>query len=152
MIVATSVAVTVPIVVTFSSTTNVAEDVNRGATVSVTLTTLVSVELFPEASVAVYVKVYSPNVSASTVPVVTTSIVPDASVAVAPASVYVSPNSTVAGLSPATVSTGATVSTTSTVLVAVAVLLSRSVAVYVTVYEPTVDVSTLLDVVTVVTP
>ena len=67
--------------------------------------------------------------SASTVPVVTTVTSPEASLAVAPASVYVDPSSTVAGLSPVTVTTGAVVSMTLTVLVAVAVLLSRSVAV-----------------------
>ena len=68
-------AVTVPISVTFSSTTNVAEDVNTGETVSVTLTVLVAVPAFPEGSVDVYVNVYSPTVSVSTVPVVTTSTV-----------------------------------------------------------------------------
>ena len=41
---------------------------------------------------------------------------PDKSVAVAPASVYVEPNSTVAGLSPNTVITGAVESITITVL------------------------------------
>ena len=47
-----------------------------------------------------------------TVPLVTTVTAPEASVAVAPASVYVDPRSTVAGLSPVTVITGAVVSTT----------------------------------------
>ena len=42
---------------------------------------------------------------------------------------YEVPSSTVAGLSPVIVITGAVVSTTLTVLVAVAVLLSKSVAV-----------------------
>ena len=65
--------------------------------------------------------------SVSTVPVVTTVTVPDASVAVAPASVYVLPTSTVAGLSPVTVTTGAVVSTTLTVLVAVPALPEASV-------------------------
>ena len=51
--------------------------------------------------------------------------------AVAPASVYVAPSSTVAGLSPVTVTTGAVVSTTLTVLVAYAELPDSSVAVYV---------------------
>ena len=48
-----SVAVTFPTAVTFSSTTNVDEDVNTGAVVSVTLTVLVAVPAFPEASVDV---------------------------------------------------------------------------------------------------
>ena len=67
---------------------------------------------------------------------------PDKSVAVAPASVYVVPSSTVAGFVPVTVTTGAVVSVTLTVLVAVAVLPSLSVAVYVIVYGPTEEVST----------
>ena len=87
VIVSRSVAVTSPIAVTFSSTTNVAEDVNTGAVVSVTLTVLVSVPAFHEASVDVYVIVYSPTAPKSTVPEVTTSTAPDISVAVAPASV-----------------------------------------------------------------
>ena len=66
--------------------------------------------------------------SESTVPDVTTVIAPEASVAVAPASVYTTPSSLVAGLSPVTVTTGATVSVTLTVLLAVAVLPERSVA------------------------
>ena len=66
--------------------------------------------------------------SVSTVPVDVTVIAPETSVAVAPASVYAVPNSTVAGLSPVIVITGAVVSTTLTVLDAVAVLPSRSVA------------------------
>ena len=82
-----SIAVTVPISVIFSSTVNVDEDVKLGDVVSVTLTVLVAVPAFPEASVAVYVSVYSPTASKSTVPVVTTSTVPDKSVAVAPGSV-----------------------------------------------------------------
>ena len=81
VIVSRSVAVTSPIAVTFSSTTNVAEDVNTGDTVSVTFTVLVAVPAFPEASVDVYVNVYSPTVSVSTVPVVTTVTDPDSSVA-----------------------------------------------------------------------
>ena len=86
--VSSSVTVTFPISVIFSSTVNVDEDVNTGLTVSVTLTVLVTdSETFPEASVDVYVNVYSPTVSVSTVPSVTTSTVPDTSVAVAPASV-----------------------------------------------------------------
>ena len=48
--------------------------------------------------------------------------------AVAPASVYVAPNITVAGLSPVTVITGAVVSWTVTVLVAVPSLPEVSVA------------------------
>ena len=51
--VAKSVAVTVPIAVTFSSTINVDDDVNTGAVVSVTFTVLVAVPAFPEASVDV---------------------------------------------------------------------------------------------------
>ena len=47
----------------------------------------VAVEEFPDSSVAVYVNVYSPSLSVSTSPVVTTSISPDKSVAVAPSSV-----------------------------------------------------------------
>ena len=62
---------------------------------STTVTVLVSVALFPEASEAEYVSVYVPTVSVSTVPVVVTSISPDTSEAVAPASVYVPPSSTV---------------------------------------------------------
>ena len=110
MTVSSSVAVTFPIAVTFSSTTNVDEDVKLGDVVSVTLTVLVAVPVFPEASVAEYVSVYAPTVFTSTVPEVTTVTGPDKSVAVAPASVYVSPNSTVAGLSPYTVNTGVKVS------------------------------------------
>ena len=53
VIVSTSVAVTVPIAVVFSSTTKVAADVNTGAVVSTTLTVLVAVELLPAESVAV---------------------------------------------------------------------------------------------------
>ena len=72
---------------------------------------------------------YVPSVSGSTAsaPVVTTVTSPDASVAVAPASVYVpEPSSTEAGLSPVTVIAGAVVSTTFTVLV----LVDASLAVY----------------------
>ena len=79
----------------------------------------------------------------STVPVVTTVTVPEASAAVAPASVYVVPSSTVAGLVPVTVTTGSIVSTTFTVLVAVPVLPEASEALYVIVYVPTVEVSTV---------
>ena len=96
--------------------------------------------------------VYSPTVSVSTDPVVTTARSPDASVAVAPASVYVAPNSTVAGLSPVTVTTGAVVSTTLTVLVAVAVFPSKSVAIYVIVYIPTELMFTVPEVETGVDP
>ena len=70
---------------------------------------------------------YEPTTPVSTVPVVTTVTSPERSVAVAPASVYVSPNSCVAGLSPVTVTTGAVVSTTVTVLVAVPALPEASV-------------------------
>ena len=65
----------------------------------------------------------------STVPVVTTVTSPDKSLAVAPASVYVAPNSEVAGFVPVTVTTGAVVSTTFTVLVAVPALPEASVEV-----------------------
>ena len=58
VIVSRSVAVTFPIAVIFSSTTNVAEDVNTGSVVSVTFTVLVLVPAFPEASVEVYDIVY----------------------------------------------------------------------------------------------
>ena len=67
--------------------------------------------------------------SVSTVPVDVTEIGPDASVAVALASVYEVPSSTVTVASPVNVITGAVVSTTLTNLDAVAVLPSRSVAV-----------------------
>ena len=123
-----------------------------GAVVSTTLTVLVAVPALPEASVEVYVITYDPTVVVSTVPLATAVTAPEASVAVAPASVYVPPSSTVAGLSPVTVTTGAVVSTTLTVLVAVAVFPSKSVAEYVIVYVPTVDVSTVLEAVTGVTP
>ena len=128
-----SVAVTVPTSVAPSSTIKVDDDVNTGIVVSTTFTVLESVAVFPDESVDVYVIVYTPSVSGSTVPVETTSTSPERSVAVAPASVYEEPSSTVAGLSPAIVITGAVVSTTLTVLVAVAVFPSRSVAEYVTV-------------------
>ena len=82
-----SVAVTVPTFVAPSSTINVDEDVNTGTTVSVTFTVLEAVPIFPDASVEVYEIVYDPTVSVSTVPEDTTETVPDASVAVAPASV-----------------------------------------------------------------
>ena len=99
-----------------------------GAVVSTTLTVLVAVAVLPLASVAVYVTVYVPTVSVSTVPAEVTVTV-SKSDAVAPASVYVAPSSTVAGLSPVTVTTGAVVSTTLTVLVANDELPDGSVAV-----------------------
>ena len=124
-----------------------------GAVVSTTSTVLVTaVASFPDASEAVYVNVYVPKVSTSTVPVVVTVISPETSVAVAPASEYVPPNSTVIEALPTRVITGAVVSTTSTVLILEAVLPEISVAVYVTVYVPTAEVSTLDVVVTVTTP
>ena len=92
------------------------------------MTVLVAIPALPESSVEVYVSVYEPTVSVSTVPDVTTVTGPDTSVAVAPASVYVAPNSTVAGLSPVTTTSGAVVSTTLTVLVAVEVFPAASVA------------------------
>ena len=51
-----------------------------------------AVAVLPEASEATYVRIYVPT-SALTSPFVSTVIVPEASVAVAPASVYVVPNS-----------------------------------------------------------
>jgi hypothetical protein len=70
-----SVVVTEPMVVTFSSTVNVDDDVKTGAVVSTTLTVLVLVPALPEASVDVYVSVYVPIVSVSTGPVVTTDTI-----------------------------------------------------------------------------
>ena len=102
-----------------------------GAVVSTTLTVLVAVPELLEASVEVYVNVYEPTVSVSTVPDVETVTDPDKSVAVAPASVYVPPNSTDTVELPVTLTTGAVVSTTLTVLVAVPVFPALSVAVYV---------------------
>ena len=61
-------------------------------------------------------------------------------------------NSTDMSLPPVTVISGAVVSTTSIDLVAVAVFPSKSVAEYVIVYEPTVPVSTVPELVTGVTP
>ena len=55
-----------------------------GAVVSTTFTVLVAVPIFPTASVAVYVNVYSPTVVVVTVPIVVTSSPPSE---VAPASV-----------------------------------------------------------------
>ena len=66
--------------------------------------------MLPAASVAVYVIVYVPIVLGSTVPDEVTVISTPWSRAVAPASVYVEPNSTVAGLSPSIFITGAKVS------------------------------------------
>ena len=48
---ARSVAVTVPMAVVFSSTINVADEVNTGAVVSTTLTVLDAVPVLPDASV-----------------------------------------------------------------------------------------------------
>ena len=62
-----------------------------------------------------------PTVFISTEPETTTLTAPDASVAVAPASVYAAPSSDVTGFDPVIVTTGCVVSTTLTVLVAVAV-------------------------------
>ena len=75
-----------------------------GSVVSVTFTVLVTSEAaLPEASVTEYVIVYSPNIDVVTVPeLVTVSPLS----AVAPASVYVLPSSTVAGLSPLRLITG----------------------------------------------
>ena len=95
---------------------------------------------------------YVPTVSVSTEPVVTTVMSPERSVAVAPASVYVSPNSELTVASPATVSTGAVVSTTFTVLVAVDSLPDESVAMYVSTYVPTSSSSTVPVVITLIVP
>ena len=127
-----SVAVTVPTSVCSSSTTKVADDVNTGAVVSSTNTVLTSDDSLPDESDAVYVTVYVATVSTSTAstPVVTISISsPDASSAVAPASLYVEPSSTDCGFSPNNVITGPVVSTTTTVLVAEAELPDESDAV-----------------------
>ena len=78
-----------------------------GAVVSTTLTVLVAVAVLPLASVAVYVIVYVPTVSVSTEPDEDTVSPPSE---VAPASVYVEPSSTVAGLSPSIVMIGKIVS------------------------------------------
>ena len=120
-----------------------------GAVVSTTFIVLVAVPVFFSVSVAVYVIVYVPTLVVSTVPVDVTVSPPSA---VAPASVYVDPFSTVAGLFPFSVITGAVVSTTLTILVAVCLFPSSSVAVYVIVYAPTVLVLTLLVDVTVSPP
>ena len=85
---------------------------------------------------------YAPTVAVSIIPLATGVTVPEASVAVAPASVYEDPSSTVAGLLPVTVTTGAVVSWTTTVLVAVPTLPHESVAEYEIVYVPTELVST----------
>ena len=82
-------------------------------------------------------------------PEVETVTEPERSVAVAPASVYEAPSSTLSGLAPVTVTTGLVVSTTLTVLEAVPVLPELSVAVYVIVYEPTWPVFTEPDALTV---
>ena len=66
-----------------------------------------AVEVLPAASAAVYVIVYDPIVLVSTVPDEVTVSPPSE---VAPASTYVPPSSTVAGLSPLMVITGNTVS------------------------------------------
>ena len=71
--------------------------------------------------------VYVPTIDVFTSPLEET--VP--SVDVAPASVYVEPSSTVAGLAPVTVTTGKIVSTTLTVLIAYPVFPELSVALYV---------------------
>ena len=74
--------------------------VSTGSVVSTTFTVLVAVVELPEASVAVYVIVYEPTVSVSTVPDVVVETCPESSEAVIPGSVYEPPSSTVAGLSP----------------------------------------------------
>ena len=119
-----------------------------GSVVSVTFTVLVTSEAaLPEASVTEYVIVYSPNIDVVTVPeLVTVSPLS----AVAPASVYVLPSSTVAGLSPLRLITGSVVSVTFTVLVtSEAALPEASVTEYVIVYSPNIDVVTVPELVTV---
>ena len=74
---------------------------------------------------------YDPLISVSTLLVSVTNETVDKSEALAPASVYVVPSSTSAGLSPAIVITGAVVSTTLTVLVTVVLKSSVSVTTYV---------------------
>ena len=82
--------------------------VTTGAVVSTTFTVLVAEAELPLLSVAEYEIVYEPTVFVSTVPEDVTGVSPwNKSKAVAPASVYEEPNSTVAGLSPAIVITGA---------------------------------------------
>ena len=124
-----SVAVTVPIVFWFSSAEYVEADEITGAVVSTTLTVRVIWLELPEASEDEYVSVYVPIVSVSTTPEVVTVTSPDASVAVAPASAYVAPNSVLTEASPVNVITGGVVSTTLTVLVRVAVFPEKSEAV-----------------------
>ena len=75
---------------------------------STTFTVLDAVVVFPAASLAEYVIVYVPRTLVSTVPDTVTVSPPSD---VAPASVYVEPSSTVAGLSPLIVITGNTEST-----------------------------------------
>jgi hypothetical protein len=111
-----------------------------GAVVSTTFTVRVAVPVLPEASVAVYVRVYVPTTDVFTLPVVVTVSLP---LAVAPESVYEAPSSTVIGLVPVTVTIGAVVSTTLTVLLAYPVLPELSVALYAIVYDPTVEVFTV---------
>ena len=73
------------------------------------------------------------------------------SVAVAPASVYVDPNSTVAGLSPVTVITGGVVSTTLTVLISCTAWSPLlSVALYIIEYVSITSAFTVPDLVTVI--
>ena len=113
-----------------STVTGVEPDITTvGAVVSTTLTTLDAVPSFPEGSTEKYETLYVPTVSVSTVLVDVTSTDPDKSVAVAPASVYCAPSSTVAGSEPVTTIAGAVVSTTLTVLEAVPELPEASVEV-----------------------
>ena len=66
--------------------------------------------------------------------------------AVAPASAYVEPTSTVSGVEPSKAITGIVLSTTITVRVAVSLFPEESVTAYVTVYVPRTLVSTGLNV------
>src|SRR5699024_4313410 len=117
----------------------------------------VAVASFPASSDTVYTTSYSPTVEVSTSP--ETSIASDTSPstlssAVAPGSSYVEPTSNSIGLSPFKEITGATVSsgsgssplpsasTTFTTLVAVASFPAASDTTYLTLYSPTVLVST----------
>ena len=77
--------------------------VKTGAVVSTTLTVLVVEPTLPQSSIAVYVIVYEPTELESTEPLITTCSPVSA---VAPASMYTLPSSTVAGLLPLRLITG----------------------------------------------
>ena len=88
---------------------------------------LVAVPALPEASVDVKVIVYVPAPRCGSNPELTTVTAPERSVAVAPASAYKLPSSTVTLAVPLRVTAGAVVSVTFTVLVAVPALPEASV-------------------------